>query len=137
MSNGQDEARFREHMALMRQATRGLGRDFVSEFSELDDKIERFGRSTGQGAANLGAEIQEGLSNLGKSIDEEARKLPGRISGGVSRAGAATWGAVSEAGRRTKEGTKNALAAAAGVNRKPMKSWSPPGDASAVDEGRP
>ncbi len=29
-------------------------------------------------------------------------------------------------GKATKTGTKNALASAAGVNRKPMRSWSPP-----------
>ncbi len=133
MSTSQDGAQFREHMSQMRQAARGLGRDFATEFSDLDDKIERFGRETGKGAKYLGAEIQEDLANLGKTIDEEVRRLPGRISDGVSRAGGATWDAFAAAGKRTKEGTKNALAAAAGVNRKPIKSWSPPG-ASGSDE---
>ncbi len=135
MRDSSDQARFREHLAQMRQAARGLGGDFVSEFSNLDSKIERFGHSTGRGAYELGSEIQEELSNLGKQIDDQMRRLPGRIADGASRAGGATRDAFVAVGHRTKEGTKNALASAAGVNRKPIKSWSPP-DSESSDEPR-
>jgi hypothetical protein len=135
MGASSDQARFREHLAQMRQAARGLGGDFVTEFSDLDDKIERFGQSTAKDAKYLGQEIQDQLSNLGKTIDDEMRRLPGRIADGASRAGGATRDAFVAVGHRTKEGTKNVLASAAGVNRKPMRSWSPP-DSSGPDDGR-
>ncbi len=137
MGDSSDQARFREHLAQMRQAARGLGGDFYSEFSDLDTKIERFGHSTARDARELGQEIQEQLSHLGKSIDEEMRRLPGRIADGASRAGGATRDAFVAVGHRTKEGTKNALASAAGVNRKPIRSWSPPSDSESSDERPP
>jgi hypothetical protein len=134
MGGSSDQARFREHLAQMRQAARGLGGDFVSEFSDLDDKIERFGEATAKDAKMLGQEIQDGLSNLGKSIDDQMRRLPGRIAEGASRAGGATRDAFVAVGHRTKEGTKNVLASAAGVNRKPIKSWSPPSESEGPGE---
>jgi len=134
MGSSQEEARFREHLAQMRSAARGLGRDFQAEFSDLDDKIERWGHSTSKDAAALGQDIAESFAALGKRIDEEARRLPGRIADGASRAGGATRDAFVAVGHRTKEGTKNALASAAGVNRKPIKTWSPPSESENSDE---
>lgn len=136
MSDSSDQTRFREHLSQMRQAARGLGGDFVSEFGDLDTKIERFGHATAKDARYLGQEIQDELSHLGKSIDDEMRRLPGRIADGASRAGGATRDAFVSVGHRTKEGTKNVLASAAGVNRKPIKSWSPPSEPES-SESRP
>jgi hypothetical protein len=48
------------------------------------------------------------------------------IGSGASRAGAATRDAFVSAGHRAKEGTRNALASAAGVKRTPMREWSTP-----------
>ncbi len=140
MGDYQEEARFREHMAQMRQAARGLGRDFASEFNDLDDKIERFGRATRQDAHDLSREISDTFSSLSRSIDYEMSRLPGRIADGMSRAGGATREAFVAAGKRTREGTRNALASAAGVNRRPIKSWSAPSEPAAMpppdDEAR-
>ncbi|MCI4373060.1 MAG: hypothetical protein L3K02_05400 [Thermoplasmata archaeon] len=126
MSDRQAEAQFRQHLTDLRRAAGGLGRDFSSEISNLDKSIERFGRSSAKDAKYLGQSIEERVTNLGRAIDEEARRLPGRIADGASRAGGATRDAFVAAGKATKSGTKNALASAAGVNRKPMRSWSPP-----------
>ena len=134
MSDYQDQARFREHLAEMRRAAGGLGHDFAAEISDLDVKIEKFGQATGKGAKYLGEDIEEGLSHLGKKIDDEMRRLPGRIADGASRAGGATRDALVAAGKRTREGTRNALASAAGVNRKPMKTWTAPSDSTGPDE---
>ena len=130
----QEEARFREHLAEMRKAARGLGHDFASEIGDLDTKIERFGHATSKDAKYLARDIEDGLSNLGRRIDDEARKLPGRIADGASRMGGATRDAFVSAGKRTREGTRNVLASAAGVNRKPIKSWSPPSTGESSDE---
>jgi predicted methyltransferase len=53
MPEPQEEAQFRRHLAELRQAASGLGSDFAHEFSDLDDKIERFGRATGKEAKYL------------------------------------------------------------------------------------
>ena len=133
MGDRREQAQFREHLAEIRRATRGLGSDFASEFSDLDRKIERFGSSTRQDARELGAEIQQDLADLGRTVDAQVRALPRRfadagiaLGSGVSRAGGATRDAMVVVGKKAKEGTKNALASAAGVRRTPMREWAPP-----------
>jgi NADP-dependent 3-hydroxy acid dehydrogenase YdfG len=133
MSDAREEAQFRQHLAEMRRAAGGIGRDFASEFTDLDRKIEKLGHATAKEAKYLALDIQDDFSNLGKSIDEEVRKIPQHIANagiaigsGASRAGAATRDAFVDAGHRAKEGTKNALASAAGVKRTPMREWSSP-----------
>jgi hypothetical protein len=135
MPESREEAQFRQHMAELRKATAGLGRDFAREFSDLDVKMERFGRSTARDAKDLALDIQEDLHNLGHSVDAEMRRLPERLANagtaigqGTARAAGAARDAVVVAGKRAKTGTRNALAAAAGVRRTPMKQWSAPGD---------
>ncbi|MGP8077135.1 MAG: hypothetical protein ACLQD8_01780 [Thermoplasmata archaeon] len=146
MPETQEQAQFRQHLREIRKATAGLGRDFAHEVGDLDQKIERFGRATGKEAKYLAMDIQDGLSNLGKSVDEEIRRFPGRIASagtaigsGTARAAGAARDAMVSAGKRAKEGTKNAFAVAAGVKRTPMRQWSPPPDgsesASPKDEG--
>jgi hypothetical protein len=134
MSERREEAQFRQHLADLRHAAGGLGRDFSSEISNLDRAIERFGRSSSKDAKYLGQSIQDQFSALGKAIDDQARRLPGRIADGASRAGGATRDAFVAVGHATKTGTKNALASAAGVNRKPIRSWSPPEPGAASNE---
>ena len=139
MSDSREEAQFRQHLAEMRRAASGIGSDFAAEFSELDRKIERLGHTTSKEAKYLVLDIQDDFANLGRAIDEGARRLPQHIANagiaigsGASRAGAATRDAFVTAGHRAKEGTKNALATAAGVKRTPMKEWSAP--ATSTDE---
>ncbi|MGA8542695.1 MAG: hypothetical protein WB947_04050 [Thermoplasmata archaeon] len=133
MSDARDEAQFRQHLAEMRRAAGGIGRDFAAEFTDLDRKIERLGHATSKEAKYLALDIQDDFAALGKSIDEEVRRIPQHIANagiaigsGASRAGAATRDAFLSAGHRAKEGTKNALASAAGVKRTPMREWSTP-----------
>jgi hypothetical protein len=126
MSADREQAQFRQHLAELRRAAGGLGRDFSAEISNLDRSIERFGQASGKNAKYLGQSINDGFSALGRAIDDEARRLPGRIASGASRAGGATRDAFVAVGHATKTGTKNALASAAGVNRKPIRTWSPP-----------
>jgi len=147
MSDTQEQAEFRRHLGELRRAAGGLGRDFASEFSQLDGKIERLGSATARDARELAADIQDDLAGLGRSVDAEIRRLPGRIAAagtaigsGTARAAGAAKDAVVTAGKKAKSGTQNALAAAAGVRRTPMKSWSPPsseeGSSAAKDESK-
>jgi hypothetical protein len=133
MSGSREEAQFRQHLSEMRRAAGGIGRDFASEFSDLDRKIEKLGHTTAKEAKYLALDIQDDFVNLGKAMDEEVRRIPQHIANAgiaigssASRAGAATRDAFASAGRRAKEGTKNALASAAGVRRTPMREWSTP-----------
>ena len=133
MSESTEQAEFRRHLGELRHAAGGLGRDFASEFSQLDRKIERLGSVTARDAHDLALDIQDDLANLGRTMDTELRLLPHRIAeagtaigSGTARAAGAARDAVVSAGKKAKAGTKNALAAAAGVKRTPMRSWSPP-----------
>ena len=133
MSDSREQADFRRHLSELRRAAGGLGHDFHAEFSQLDTKIERLGISTARDAKQLARDIEDDLSSLGRSVDDEIRQLPHRfaeagsaIGSGTARAAGAARDAVVTVGRKTKEGTRNALAAAAGVRRTPMKAWSPP-----------
>ncbi|MGD0588884.1 MAG: hypothetical protein ABSA63_08860 [Thermoplasmata archaeon] len=133
MSESREQAQFRAHLAEMRHAAGGLGRDFGREFSDLDRKIERLGSATAKEAKYLGLEIQDDLAHIGKTMDEEMRRIPQRISdagvaigSGTARAAGAARDAMVAAGKAAKTGTKNALASAAGVRKTPMREWSPP-----------
>ncbi len=133
MSESTEQAEFRRHLGELRKAAGGLGQDFASEFSQLDRKIERLGSVTARDAHDLALDIQDELAGLGRAVDSELRLLPHRIAeagtaigSGTARAAGAARDAVVTAGKKTKEGAKNAFAAAAGVKRTPMKSWSPP-----------
>ena len=143
MSDSREEAQFRAHLSEMRHAAGGLGRDFAHEFSDLDRKIERFGNATAKEAKYLSLEIQEDFSNLGKTMDAEMRRIPQRISdagaaigAGTVRAATAVRDGAVATGKAVKTGTKNALAAAAGVKRTPMKEWSPPTTGESPPEER-
>ncbi|HYB79054.1 MAG TPA: hypothetical protein VEG66_04755 [Thermoplasmata archaeon] len=133
MSDSREEAQFRAHLAVMRHAAGGVGRDFAHEFSDLDNKIERFGTATAKEAKYLGLEIQDDFANLGKAMDTEMRRIPQRISNagvaigaGTVRAATAVRDGAVATGKAVKSSTKNALAVAAGVKRTPMREWSPP-----------
>lgn len=132
MGESKEQAEFRRHLSEMRQAAQGLGHDFAREFSDLDRKIERFGNSAARDARDLASDIGADFARLGRSMDEEIRRLPHRIAGagvaigsGTARVAGAVRDGVVDAGHRAKEGTKNALASAAGVKRTPMRSWTP------------
>jgi hypothetical protein len=132
-----DQAEFRRHLAELRKAAGGLGRDFRTEFSEVDSKIERLGSATARDAAELGREIQDDLTGLADNVSTELRRVPHglaeagtAIGSGTVRAAGAAKDAVLTAGHKAKEGTKNAFAVAAGVRRTPIKAWSPPGSDS-------
>ena len=133
MANPHEQAQFRQHLSELRHAAGGLGNDFAQEFTDLDDKIERFGTATAKEAKYLSLEIQDDFAHLGRSIDAEMRRIPQRISdagaaisSGTVRAAGAVRDGVVAAGKSVKSGTQNALAAAAGVRRTPMREWSPP-----------
>lgn len=141
MGDSRDQAQFRQHLAELRRATAGIGKDFGAELSALGRKIDALGDSTGKGARDLAAEIQADFSRIGREMGEGVRKLPQHIADGASaigtgtvRAAGAMRDATVTAGKKVKSGTQNAFAAAAGVKRTPMKEWTPPTTDERSDE---
>jgi hypothetical protein len=139
MTDTPDQAQLRQHLAEMRHAARGVGRDLALELEGIDDKINRLGKLTAKDARHALIDIEDDFSDLRRAIDEEARRLPHQVGSAASRAGAAigdatsrfasaTGAAIGSAGAKAREGTRNALASAAGVRRTPMKEWHTPSD---------
>jgi hypothetical protein len=139
MSESYEQVQLRKHLAEMRRAWRGVGKDFAIEFRQIDDKIARLGSLTAKEVSGALSDIQEDFSALGAAMDAEMRRLPGQVASGIMNAGrgvasgavqvaTATANAIDAAGHRAKQGTRNALAAAAGVNRRPMKQWHSPSE---------
>ena len=147
MTDTPEQARLRQHLAELRQATHGLGKDFAIEFKSLDHKIARLSTRTAQELKYDVQDIEDDVYALGRSIDREFAALPRNVATGAKAAGVAigqgaarfaeaAGGALETAGKRAREGGKNALASAAGVNRRPIKEWhSPPSDAAGEGEG--
>jgi hypothetical protein len=136
MTDTPEQVRLRQHLAEMRHAAGGVGKDFEIAFKNLDNEISRLGNRTAKDMKYDMAQIQDDFYRLGRSIDDELTRLPhhlkegainvgSAIGSGASRVGGATRDAFEYAGSRAREGTKNALASAAGVNRKPLKEWHP------------
>ncbi len=131
----------RAHLSQLRQAAHGLGHDFGIRFEEIGENIERLPTLTAEEARRAAWEIEDELASAGHRIDAELKVLPhqighgiatgaGEIRDGAVRVGAATRDEFEEVGHKAREGTKNALATAAGVRRTPMKGWSAPSPAS-------
>jgi hypothetical protein len=145
MSDTPEQAELRRHLSDLRQAAHGIGRDFEIKFRQLDDKITELPHHAAKDLKYFAMDIDDDFRRLGRSVDDELSRIPGavanagsRIAAAASRASAATVEAFQAAGKRTKEGTKNVLAAAAGIRRTPMKEWnSPTGSSSSEEEREP
>ena len=141
MVDSPEQAELRRHLSELRQAAHGIGRDFRIEFGRLDDKISEMPQAAAKDLRYWFADINDDFRNLGRAVDQELARIPGRVSNAGSmiaaaamRVGSATKEGLWTAGKKTREGTKNALAAAAGVRRTPMKEWHPPSPGAGDDE---
>jgi hypothetical protein len=131
----------RQHLAELRHAAGGLGRDMALEFEHVDEKINRLGKLTARDARHAAEDIRDDFTDMARALDQEAHRLPHQVGSAASRAGAAigdatsrfasaTGAAFESAGSKAREGTRNALAHAAGVRRTPMKEWHKPSNES-------
>ena len=134
MTETPEQVQLRQHLAEMRRAAAGLGKDFEIGFKNIDQSIARLSTRTAKDLKYDMAEIQDDFARMGRAIDQELVRLPrnvkdhavaaaSAIGSGAARVAEATSDAIGYAGAKAREGTKNALASAAGVNRKPMKEW--------------
>jgi len=137
MSDTPQQAQLRRHLAEIGHAFHGVGSDVAIDVKNLGDKIDRLGSRTAKELKYDLLDIQDDFARLGRRLDVEIARLPQNmkekataaavaIGSGAVRIGGATKDAFEAAGEKAVSGTKNALAAAAGVNRKPMKEWHTP-----------
>ena len=147
MAETSEQARFRQHLAEMGRAAKGIGIDVSIKARDIEGKIADLPRLAGKDAKYAIYDIEDDLAAMGKSISTGAREVPGKIkngletaggaiSSGVTRAANATGTALETAGHKTVEGTRNAFARAAGVRRTPMKEWRHPSDGDAGEDDR-
>jgi hypothetical protein len=138
MTDTPEQAHLREHLREIRKASHAVGKDIAIHVSDLDTKIDRLGAKIGKEAKYAAWELEDDLGSLERSLASDIRSIPGKVRDGAEAAGSAVAGAVSGAaswtaeeisgaGKRAAQGTKNALASAAGVRRTPMKEWHSPG----------
>jgi hypothetical protein len=140
-----EQAQFRRHVAELRRAANGLGRDFRVEFENIDESIARLGELTAEELRYAVTDLESDFANLGRAIDDEVRRLPASVANGLASAGTslatgavraatATILAIDAAGRAAREGTKNTAARVAGVKRTPMREWKEPAPAEEAAE---
>ncbi len=137
MADTPEQAELRRHLAELRSAAHGLGRDLELKVEGgarvLEQKISTMPEVAADDLRGWFQDIDGDFRALGRVVDDGLSKIPGRvanagsaIAAAAARVGAATKGGLLTAGKKTREGTKNVLAAAAGVRRTPMKEWHPP-----------
>jgi hypothetical protein len=137
MTDTPEQAQLRRHLAELRHAFGAVGRDAELHVRDLPSKIDRLGTKVGKEAKYAAWEIEDDLSALEHGLKKGAVTLPGKVANGVVAGASAAAGAVSGAAgwtrdtisdgaHRASEGTRDAFARAAGVKRKPMKTWHPP-----------
>ncbi len=126
-----DKTRFKEHLALLRQAGKGLGRDVETELTDIGKKVERFPKLVGRDAEALAQEIDYDFVRVGVKINRGMKAIPGEMARGAKAVGR---GAV-HLGRATKEDlvktkkvmkkdVKSGFAHAAGLKSRPISAWS-------------
>jgi hypothetical protein len=132
-----EQAQMRRHLAEMSHVARLLGKDVRIKVHNAQVELGRLSQESGRGFEDGMARLRDDMHDLGRTVDKELAELPGQvrdgavaagtaISGASVRVASATRDAFETAGNRARVGTKNALASAAGVNRKPMRVWHPP-----------
>lgn len=137
-----DSTRFKEHLALLRQAGRGLGKDVEVELSDVGKKVERFPKLVGRDAEILAAEIEYDFVRVGVKINRGIKSIPGEVAKGARAVGrgALFLGHETKAGavrakedmvrakKAAKKDVKSGFARAAGVKTSSLNEWSRSGD---------
>lgn len=132
-----EQAQMRRHLAEMTHAARLVGKDVSIWAKNIDHEITKLGTKSGRDLADGAAAVRDEIFDLARSLDAGFVRLPGQMKDGAVAAGSAiASGTVRVAGAtrdafeagatRAREGTKNALATAAGVKKKPMRQWHAP-----------
>jgi|HubBroStandDraft_3_1064219.scaffolds.fasta_scaffold128875_2 hypothetical protein len=137
MTDTPEQAQLRQHLAELRHAAGAVGKDISLHVQNLDQSIDRMGHTTGKEAKYLYWELEDDMYALARGLRKDVASIPGRVADAAGAAkdhlvdgfdsiASRTGDALSSAGKRASDGTKNAFASAAGVRRTPMKEWHTP-----------
>jgi hypothetical protein len=132
-----EQAQMRRHLADMNHAARLLGKDVQIKIRNAEEELRRASVQSGRNFQDSMANLRSDISDLSRTVDAELARFPGQVRDGAVAAGSAissaslraasaTRDAFETAGTKAKVSTKNALASAAGVNRKPLRQWHAP-----------
>lgn len=132
-----EQAQMRRHLADMSHAARLLGKDVQIKIRNAEENLRRSSMESGRNLQDSMAALRSDIAELSHTVDAELARLPGQvrdsayaagsaISSASVRVASATRDAFEAAGAKARVGTKNALASAAGVNKKPMRQWHAP-----------
>lgn len=129
-----DEARFRDHVKLLRQATRGIGKDIEIEFKDVEKDIARLPHTIGRDYDNLREEIDFKILRLSIKAHKFKQEFPKEVKADFKKAGHAAKSGVKFAGeaivvetargaKAVKRHSQQGLAKAAGTYHAPLNEW--------------
>ncbi|MCI4354818.1 MAG: hypothetical protein L3K06_05570, partial [Thermoplasmata archaeon] len=79
MTDTPEQVQLRQHLAEMRRAAAGVGKDFEIGFKNLDQSISRLSTRTAKDVKYDLQEIQDDFARLGRAIDQELVSLPRNV----------------------------------------------------------
>lgn len=128
-----DKTRFKEHLALLRQAGRGLGGDIDVELKGLERDIERFPSAVGRDAEILAEDIEYGLLKAALKINKGMKAIPGEVARGARALGRdavrlkrETAQEIRRARKTVKKDVKSSFTKAAGIKTGSISEWERP-----------
>ncbi|MCL5984337.1 MAG: hypothetical protein M1143_02025 [Candidatus Thermoplasmatota archaeon] len=128
-----DDTRFKEHLAELRNAAKGLGGDIESELRGLEREIEKLPGAVEKDVERMSEDIEYGLLRTALKIQKELKTIPGKVSGGAktfARDSVKLARAAKVEARHTqkvvKHDVKAGFARAAGVETRPISEWKRP-----------
>lgn len=130
-----DGPRFKAHVQLLRQATRGIGGDIEAEYKVVEKKIARLPHSIGKDYDHLHDEIELDLARLSYKAHKSIKAFPKHVEEDLAKAGKAVKHGAAIAAKApvvytarglkaAKKGTQKGLAKAAGSYHDPLEAWS-------------
>lgn len=136
-----DETRFKDHVKLLREASRGIGKDIEIEFKDVEKDIARLPRTIGKDYENLAQEIDFKLMRLAIKAHKFRKEFPKEVKADFKKAGhAAKTGAKiaveapvvygARAAKSVKKHGQRGLAKAAGTYHNPLNEWDRQGGGS-------
>ncbi len=132
-----DETRFKEHLAELRGAARGLGGDFEAELRNVEKDIARLPTILEKDMDRWSKEIDFALFRAAvrihkarKALQKDIKAIPGEVSRGAralardsARAAKAAKHEAVRAKKAVKKDVKVGLVHAAGVRTGPVSEW--------------
>ena len=136
-----DEPRFRAHVKLLREATRGIGKDIELEFQEVAHDLSRQPHPIGRDYEQLHTEIELKMARLSIRAHKFRKEFPKEVSQDLRKAGRAVKHGAKVAAeapvvytargvRAAKKGAQTGFARAAGAYHDPLEEWNHPEEPS-------